>query len=256
MENISFLSCAFICIMVFVAGFIDAIAGGGGLITLPAYLIAGLPPHNAIATNKLSSSMGTATATYRYAREGFIPWKLALVCAAFAIAGSNIGANLSLHIGDSALKIIMLFLLPITAVFILRSHTFDTEREGLPPKKTLAVSSAIAFGVGMYDGFYGPGAGTFLIVLLTALARMKLTQANGVTKAINFSSNITALVVFLINGKVILPLGLAAGVFSIAGNWLGTKTFAGKGVKIAKPVMLLVLGIFLVKVIVEILQQL
>lgn len=254
MEEIGLVQYLIVCPLVLVAGYIDAIAGGGGLITLPAYLIAGLPTHNAIATNKLSSCMGTATATISYAAEGFIPWKLALLCAAFAMAGSNVGAHLSLLMDESVLKIVMLFLLPITAFAVLKSKSFTEEKENDSCAATYIISAIVALLLGAYDGFYGPGTGTFLILLLTVLSRLSLAEANGVTKVINLSSNLTAITVFFLNGQVLVPLGLTAGVFSIIGNRLGTKTFSKKGSTVAKPVMLGVLVIFFVKVAVELIN--
>lgn len=243
------------CPLIFVAGYIDSIAGGGGLISLPAYLIAGLPPHSAIATNKLSSSMGTSISTIRYAREGFINWKIAVVCAVSAIIGSSLGAKLSLLIDDSVLKMVMLVLIPVTAVIVLKSRGMSGEtRESLSPGKTMAVAVAVALIIGGYDGFYGPGAGTFMLLALTSVARMPIRSANGITKVINLSSNVGSLVVYLINGKVLIPLGLAAGVFGIAGNWLGSRAFSKKGAGIAKPVMLVVLAVFFVKTLIEVLQ--
>lgn len=243
-----------ICPLVFLAGFVDSIAGGGGLISLPAYMIAGVPAHNAIATNKLSSSMGTSITVFRYGKNGYIPWKQAIFCAISAFAGSNMGAKLSLLISDEVLKIIMLFLLPVTAIFVLGKKTLDVKRRPLSATKTILLSMLVAIVIGAYDGFYGPGTGTFLILFLTVIAHMGLKKANGVAKAINFSSNISALTVFLINGKAIIPLGLAAGLFSILGNYLGSKLFDKKGVIAVKPVMIGVLGIFFVKVVFELLQ--
>ncbi|MBO4832065.1 MAG: TSUP family transporter [Oscillospiraceae bacterium] len=248
-----FIKYLIVCPLVLIAGFIDAIAGGGGLISLPAYMIAGLPPHAAIATNKLSSSMGTSAAVFRYAREGYIPWRPAVLCAAFAIAGSSAGARLSLLVDDTALKIIMLVLLPVTAAFVLTSRTFLTEKEPRSRGMTIFLAVIVAAVIGAYDGFYGPGTGTFLILFLTTVARMRLTTANGITKAINFSSNISALTVFLIHGQAMITLGLAAGVFSIAGNYLGTRVFDKKGARAVKPVMLTVLAVFFVKVLAELL---
>lgn len=242
-----------VCPLVFLAGFVDSIAGGGGLISLPAYMIAGLPSHNAIATNKLSSTMGTSISVYRYAKNGFMPWKEALVCAIFAILGSQGGARLSLLIGDEILKIIMLVLLPLTAVFVMSKKSLKEAPEELPFGKTLFLSVCVALVMGFYDGFYGPGTGAFLLLFLTAVAKMKLTTANGITKAINFSSNVSALAVFLLGGKAIIPLGLTAGLFSILGNYLGSKTFIKKGVNIVKPVMLTVLVICFIKILSEIL---
>ena len=244
-----------VCPFVFLAGFVDAIAGGGGLISLPAYLIAGLPAHNAIATNKMSSSMGSTASAIKYAKEGFIPWKIALPAAAFSLGGSAIGANLSLLIDEKVLKVILLVLIPVTAVLVLRNRILDAEKEPLPLGKTMLLAFLIAFFIGMYDGFYGPGTGTFLLVLLTSVVHMKLQEANGTKNIINLASNLSALFVFLRSGNTWIPLGLAAGAFSIAGSYLGARTFTGKGAKVVRPIMIAVLAIFLIKVIIEMLGK-
>ena len=247
----TFYSYLLVCPLTFLAGLVDAVAGGGGLISLPAYLIAGLPVHNAIATNKMSSSMGTTIATVRYGMSGFIPWKIALFCAVFAMVGSNIGANLALLLSDRVFKIVMLVILPLTAWYVLRGRALDGEREAFTAKKTTLIAMGIALAVGVYDGFYGPGTGTFLLLGLTALGHMPLQEANGTTKVINLTSNITALTVFLINGKVLLPLGIVAGLFNVAGNYLGARMFEKGGAKAVKPEMIVVLVIFFVRVITD-----
>lgn len=223
--EISIIQYLIVCPLVFLAGFVDAVAGGGGLISLPAYLIAGFPVHFAIGTNKVSSAMGTTLTTVRYTKSGFIPWKQAIFCVLFALAGSACGANLALLIDDGVFKIIMLVILPLTALYVMKGKALSGEREPYSSLKTMLLSCVIAFIIGAYDGFYGPGTGTFLILLLTAAAHMPVTEANGVSKAINLATNISALVVFLINGKVIFAVGLVAGLFSIAGNWLGSSFF-------------------------------
>ncbi len=240
-----------VCPLVFLAGFVDAVAGGGGLISLPAYLISGLPVHYAIGTNKLSSGMGTAIATARYASRGYVPWKQAACCAIMALVGSDIGAHLALLIADHFFKIIMLVILPLTALYVTRSKVLISEHEPLSYRKTLLISLVVALGIGVYDGFYGPGTGTFLLLLLTAMAHMDLRSANGVAKVINLTTNVTALAVYLLNGKVLLPLGLIAGAFSIGGNYLGTRFFDRGGAKIVKPLMLLVLTVFFVRILWE-----
>ena len=164
-------------------------------------------------------------------------------------------ARLSLLVDDTALKIIMLALLPLTAVFVLTSRTFLTEKEPRSRAMTTFLAVIVAAVIGAYDGFYGPGTGTFLILFLTTVARMRLTTANGITKAINFSSNIAALTVFLIHGQAIVPLGLTAGVFSVVGNYLGTRVFDKKGARAVKPVMLTVIAVFFVKVLYELLSD-
>ena len=195
--------------------------------------------------------MGTTTATYRFAREGYINIKMAVFAVVFALAGSYTGAHISLLISNESFKILMLFILPVTAWFVLRTKNFDVEREPYSFRKTCALSCVIAFVIGVYDGFYGPGTGTFLILLLTSVAHLTLKEANGLTKAINMTTNVTSLVVFLINGTVLIPLGILAGLCNIAGNQIGVNFFDKKGGAVVKPVMLLVLTIFLVKTIME-----
>ena len=239
---------------VFVAGIVDAIAGGGGLITLPASMLVGLPPHQAIGTNKMCACMGTSIATFRLAREGYINFRLAVFAVVFALAGSYTGANISLMISNRLFKILMLFILPLTSVFVLRTRNFDNTREPYEFKKTCILSCIIAFVIGTYDGFYGPGTGTFLILLLTSIAHLSLKESNGLTKAINMTTNVTSLVVFLINGTVLIPLGLLAGLCNIAGNWIGVSFFDKKGGAVVKPVMLLVLAVFMVRTILELIS--
>lgn len=219
----TFLPYLIVCPMVFMAGLIDAVAGGGGLISLPAYMIAGVPVHGAIATNKMSAAMGTVAATYRYGKSGFIHWKRALPCVVFALGGSYIGARITLLLSERSIQILMLFILPVTALYVLRGRSLDVERVPYSYGRTVLLSVLISFCIGIYDGFYGPGTGTFLLLLLTGLAHIGLTEAAGTTKVINLSTNISALVVFLLNGVVMLPLGIVAGLFSIAGNYVGTR---------------------------------
>lgn len=243
-----------VCPLVFLGGFVDAVAGGGGLISLPAYLIAGVPAHNAIATNKLSSAMGTTLTTVRFARKGFIPWRQAAVCVVFAFLGSSLGAKLALKIDGTVFTLLMLVILPLVAVYVLRGKSLGQgEQAPCSPRRTFVVGALAALVIGGYDGFYGPGTGTFLMLALTGLAHMELTRANGVTKAINLTTNLSALAVFLLNGKVLLPLGLVAGCFGILGNYLGTRFFIQGGVKFVKPVILVVLTIFFGKVLFQIL---
>lgn len=240
-----------ICPLVFAAGVVDAIAGGGGLISLPAYMIAGVPVHAAIATNKMSAAMGTTIATYRFAKNGYINWKQALPCVLFALAGSYLGAKITLLLSADVFRVVMLIILPLTAFYVMGKKSLTAEKQPFSYGKTLFLCATISFCIGVYDGFYGPGTGTFLILLLTALAHIALQEAAGTTKVINLSTNISALTVFLANGMVDLKMGIIAGCFSIAGNYIGVKLFAEKGVKFVKPFMIAVLVIFLVKTILE-----
>ena len=240
-----------VCPLVFLAGLVDSIAGGGGLISLPAYLIAGVPPHMALGTNKLGSSMGTTISTLRFAKNGFIKGKIAVCAAVMALAGSALGANLTLLLSENIIRHMMIVVLPIVAFYVLRNKSMgDNELTGtVPENQVFAISLAAAFAIGAYDGFYGPGTGTFLILILTGAARMGIRQASGITKVINLSANVAALVTFILNGKVIFPLGLAAGVFCIAGHYIGSGLVVNNGQRIVRPVVLIVLVILFIKII-------
>ena len=241
-----------VCPLVFLAGFIDSIAGGGGLISLPAFMIAGVPPHMALGTNKLSSTMGTTVSTIRYGKNGFIHGKIAIAASVAALIGSPIGANLSLLISETMIKNMMIVVLPVVAFYVLRNKNMG-EGEGidtLPENRVLVISILAAFVVGMYDGFYGPGTGTFLILILTGVAKMNIKKASGLTKVINLSSNVAALVTFVVNGKVLYPLGFAAAAFCIMGHYIGSGMVVSNGRKIVRPVVLVVLAILFIKIII------
>lgn len=249
--ELSFSIFLIVCPMVFLAGLVDAISGGGGLISLPAYTFAGLPIHSAIATNKLSSCMGTTIATGKYISKGFVPWKLVPLAVLGAFTGSATGARLALLLTDHYFKMILLVIVPLTAFYVLKSKNLNDSSNAEITGKTIIVSGLISLVIGVYDGFYGPGTGTFLIILLTMLTRLNLTKANGLTKVINWSTNVAALTVYLLNGKVIWILGLTAGCFNIAGNFLGANMFAKGSSKYIRPFLLIVLSLFYMKLLTE-----
>lgn len=222
-----------VCPLVFVAGLVDSIAGGGGLIALPAYLIAGVPAHMALGTNKMSSAMGTVVSTARFARNGYLRGKMLMAAcsAAAALIGSALGAHLALMVSEEIIKHMMIVVLPIVAFYVLRNKDMgENEKTGtIPQVKVFAICIAAAFFIGGYDGFYGPGTGTFLILILTGAARLDTRSASAQTKVINLSSNIAALVTFIATGNVFYPLGLTAGVCSIAGHYIGAGMVAHNG---------------------------
>ena len=237
--------------LLFIAGFVDAIGGGGGLISIPAYLFCGLPPHLAIGTNKLSSSMGTSIATWRYAKNGYIPWKIAGLSVITALLGSFLGARLALVASDRLLMIFMLVALPIVGFYVIYKKDLNNDKPAFGASKTAILCMAVAFVVGIYDGFYGPGTGTFLLLLLTGVARLDVFKAAGVTKAINLTTNVTALIVFLASGTALIGLGITGGIANIAGNYLGAKLFSNKGSAIVRPIILVVSVVFAVRLVLQ-----
>lgn len=240
-----------VCPFLFLAGLVDAIGGGGGLISLPAYLIAGLPVHQAIATNKLSSACGTTLATARFIRNRLVDFRLAVPSVLAAVMGSSIGAHLSMATDEKIMRYILFIILPVSALIVLNRKLFhDAEDDTVHlNRRTVLTAIGSAFTIGIYDGFYGPGTGTFLIIAFTVLARMSIQTANAQAKVINLTTNITSLVIFLINGQVLIPLGLAAAVCNMAGGYLGAGLVMTKGSKIVKPIILFVLGLLLIKIL-------
>ena len=251
--DLSIITFLIVCPLTFLGGFVDAVAGGGGLISLSAYMIAGLPVHNAIATNKLSSGMGTTVATYRLASLGYIPWRKAALCIVMAIIGSSTGAKLALMVDADLFKKLMLVIIPATAIYVMRNKNMDEPKEPLGDRQTVIRASLVALLIGVYDGFYGPGTGTFLILLLSGFAHISLKESNGIAKSINLTTNLSSLAVYLMNGKVIILLGLAGGLFGIVGNYIGVTFFKNKGAKAVRPLMIVVLVIFFIKILTEIL---
>lgn len=252
MISLSITQLLIVCPLIFLGGFVDSVAGGGGLISLPAYLIAGLPVHNAIATNKLSSGAGTLLTTVRYMKSGFIPLKPAVASVICAMIGSACGANLALLINDHVFKWIMLVIIPLTALYVMRGKGVSADREPFTERKTILIAMAVALVIGMYDGFYGPGTGTFLILLLSAGAHMKVEESNGIAKVINLTTNLSSLAVYLMNGKVVLLLGGIAAIFGIAGNYVGSTLFKKEGARAVTPIMIVVLVIFFVRTLMEV----
>lgn len=240
-----------VCPMLFLAGLVDAIGGGGGLISLPAYLLAGVPIHQTIATNKLSSTCGTALATLRFIKEGLVNWRLAAPTIVFAMVGSSLGANLSMAAPEGVMEIVLFVALPVVAFIVLNPKIFhDNEAHELILNRKLYLTAMVsAFVVGVYDGFYGPGTGTFLIIAFTVFAKLDIRTSNAQAKVINLTTNITSLVIFLMNGQAIIALGLAAAACNMAGNYVGAGLALTKGSKITRPVIVLVLGLLFLKVL-------
>lgn len=240
-----------VCPMLFLAGFVDAIGGGGGLISLPAYMLAGLPIHQTIATNKLSSTCGTALATFRFIKMGLINWHLAIPTIVTAILGSSLGAHASMAVEDGIMEGILFVVLPVTAFIVLNPKIFhdNAETELKLTRRTWVTALLSSLVVGLYDGFYGPGTGTFLIIAFTVFARLSMRTANAQAKVINLTTNITSLTIFLLNGQVVFLLGIAAAACNMAGNYIGAGLAATKGSKITRPIIILVLGLLFLKVL-------
>ncbi|MEN3042935.1 MAG: TSUP family transporter [Fervidobacterium sp.] len=243
--------------LVFLAGLVDSIAGGGGLISLPAYLFIGVSSHYALGTNKLSSTIGTIFSTLRYAKNKAIVYRVAVPSVIGAILGSYLGAKVALLFSSNTLKIILTVLIPVAALFVLigrKNESSKTKIGKININKTYVISFFVGLIIGMYDGFFGPGTGTFLIILYVSVLNFDHVSASGTAKIVNLSSNIGALVTFILNKKVIYSLGIPAAMFGILGNWIGAGLALKRGSGIIKPVMLGVLSLLLVKILSDLIK--
>ena len=240
-----------VAIGVFLASFVDGIAGGGGIISVPTYFLTGIPAHIALGTNKLSSCIGTAVSTGRFIRSGYVDWKLGIPSILLALVGAHLGTRLQLALSENVLKWLLLIVLPIVAVVVMRQKKLPEERGQIPALRQQIIVLTASLVVGAYDGFYGPGTGTFLILIYCGLGKLDLRTASGNVKLVNLASNVGALFTSLLNGKVFIVLGLIGAVFSIAGHYLGSGLAIRDGSKIVRPVILVVLFLLAVKVISE-----
>ena len=237
-------------LLVFLAGFVDAIAGGGGLITLPAYLAHGLSPSLLLGTNKLSSSMGTLVAAAKLLKEMRFKTDFLFILVFMAAAGSFLGARAISLVSPEMLRYLLIVTLPPIAIFLLWRRRFglaDTSGQH-SPNTLLARSSGISLAISVYDGMLGPGTGTFLALLLTHLCGFDLLRATALAKLLNLTSNLAALAAFLSLGRVNIALGLAMGVAGMAGNYAGSRLALKKGVWIIRPMLALICASLLAKI--------
>lgn len=237
--------------VVFLAGVVDSIAGGGGLLSVPAYMAAGLPPHHVLGTNKFSSSFGTFFATLRYHQHGLIDGRVALLSALFALAGSFLGANAVLLINPAFLRYLLIVLIPSITLFTMTHRSLGRiNNSQLQSRQRKYVLSALAaLLIGFYDGFFGPGTGTFLILFYTIALRYDFVTANANTKVVNLASNIAAMTAFIINGKIIYAVGIPAAAAGIAGNLLGAKLVIKRGSSIIRPIFIFALVLLFLKIL-------
>lgn len=220
----------------FVAGFVDSIAGGGGLITVPALLLAGVPPVETLGTNKLQGSFGAGTAALAYARAGHVQLRRQLGMAAVSAVAAACGALVAHLIPAEVLRIVMpVVLIGVAAFFALRRGLSDHDRvqRMRPAVFTFTLVPAIA----AYDGFFGPGTGSFFMMGFVLLAGYGVLKATAHTKLLNFASNLGSLVVFIPSGAVWWGLGLAMALAQTAGALVGARLAMRVGARLIRPLL-------------------
>lgn len=229
----------FLCIAGFLAAFVDSIAGGGGIISVPSYMIVGLPTHIALGTNKFAATMGSLTSSINFIRSGNCNFKLLKIVAPFTLIGSILGVKTVLLIDESFLQPLVLVLILAIGIYTFFSKSLGEEDnfKGLT-NKNLCLSILLGFSLGFYDGFFGPGTGTFLVFGFINILGLNFLKASANARVLNFVSNISALVTFAISGNINYLIGIPVCIFMILGAKIGTKLAINKGNKIIKPIFI------------------
>ena len=240
-----------VCPLAFLAGFLDSIAGGGGMITLPAYYLAGLPPALAAGTNKLSAAMGTVVAAANYGRAGKINYRTGIPAVLGALVCGTLGALVLTSLPQNVVRILVLCCIPVAAVFTLRKPKLRQGR-AFGEKTLLLLSLLVGCAIGFYDGLIGPGTGTFLILLFMQIFRMEAVEASGTAKIVNLASNVAALASFLFTGHVLVLLGIPAGLCTMVGAYFGSCMTIKKGGRLIRLMMIAVLALLLLKILADI----
>ncbi|GFE57544.1 TSUP family transporter [Geobacter sp. AOG1] len=220
-----------------VAGLVDAIAGGGGLITVPVLLWTGIPPQYALGTNKLQSTFGSGSAMYHFAGAGTITLKESLEGIAFTAIGAAAGALTVQRLDPTFLRGIIPFLLLAIALYTLMTPRLGLE--DIHPRLTkLPFYLCCGLALGFYDGFFGPGTGSFWVIALMLGLGYNMTTATGYTKVMNFTSNIVSLAMFILGGHVYYTAGLTMGVGQLLGARVGAGLVLSRGARFVRPIFI------------------
>lgn len=220
------------------SGFIDAVAGGGGLVTMPILLSTSLPPHMVLGTNKVQSMCGTSISTWRYHKAGLFSFRQNAPLAAVVFAGALLGTVAIQRLSADVLKLVVPALLISVALYTLLSRGMnDDDRKAVVSERTYM---PLAGSIGFYDGFFGPGTGQFFATTLVGLRGLGLTRATGLTKFLNLTSNLASLIVFAIGGQALWILGLCMGAGAMIGAWIGSHFATRFGARMIRPLLVVV----------------
>jgi len=237
----------------FIAGFIDSIAGGAGLVLIPSFILAGLPTQLALGQEKLVSTLGTLSAIRTFHRSGVIVWSFVAVGVPAALLGAYAGARAILYLDEETAGRIVALLLPVALMIFLIPRTQRTEEGGsaVSDFKRKVLFPLLAFGIGFYDGFFGPGTGTLLILAMHLVMGLSLVAASATSKLFNLASNVGAFIAFALAGKMLWGLGVPMIAASMAGNHLGSRMTLSRGDRLIRPIlltmMILLTGTLMVK---------
>ncbi len=228
------------------AGFVDSIAGGGGLITIPVLLSVGLDPQTALGTNKLQASFGSGSATWHYAQAGTVELRDCLRGFLITLVGAALGALAVQQVGPDFLrKAIPILLVAVALYMILKPRVGERDVHARMPRAVFD----LVFGllIGFYDGFFGPGTGTFWAMAYMVWLGFNMTKATGYTKVMNFASNLSSLALFAVGGTIVLLVGLIMGAGQLLGARMGARMVISRGTRFVRPIFLSVVFVLVAK---------
>lgn len=230
----------FLCVGGFLAAFVDSIAGGGGLISMPVLMMAGLPAHLALGTNKFGGAFGCFSSAYKYAKSRATNNELLKNLIPYTILGCILGVKCVLSISDEILNIMVFVMILSVAIYTYKSKTLGTEDkfEELT-KRNINIGKIMAFSLGFYDGFFGPGTGTFLAFALIKIYGFDFLHASANTKILNFTSNFTALLLFMLSGQILYKVAIFYALSMMVGGYVGAKVAIKKGSTLIRPIFLI-----------------
>ena len=233
------LTILFLCLGGFLAAFVDSIAGGGGLISMPVLLMAGLPAHLALGTNKFAGAFGCFSSAYKYSKSGKTNIELLKKLIPFTILGCLLGVKCVLSISENILNILVFLMILIVALYTYLKKDLGKEDkfENLS-KENIKKGIIMAFALGFYDGFFGPGTGTFLTFAFIKIYGFDFLHASANTKILNFTSNFTALILFMFSGQILYKVAIFYAISMVLGGYIGAKVAINKGAQLIKPIFL------------------
>lgn len=238
----------------FAAGIIDAVCGGGGLITVPALMLIGIPVHFITGTNQCLTIPGNLVTIYKFKKSGNVHFRSGIIAAATAVLGGIVGAKLNILIPEKYLQIVMIAIIPLVALTIFFKKDFGENdlSENLSLPKLVAYSCVVGFAGGAYQAFFGLGSGIFYILLFTTLVKLNLVRASGTTKLVSFFAALSASITYAFSGLVIWRITILGMVLYSLGSWLGANLALKNGAKIIRPLILGVIALLFVKLIIDI----
>jgi len=234
----SFLLGVFLLILAsFVAGFIDSVAGGAGLVLVPSFILAGLPPQMALGQEKLVSTLGTFSAIFNFFRSKKILWSFVAIGVPVALIGAFIGTKAILYLDENIVGQIIVFMMPLGLLFSFLPKKDSSQKVEITKFKKMVIFPFVAFIIGFYDGFFGPGTGSLLIIALHYIMGLSLVVSSATSKIFNLASNVGSFIAFFIAGKMLFLIGLPMILASIAGNYIGSHMTIKNGDGFIKPVL-------------------